>query len=212
MKYTLNVDPRLKLPEEIASKHWELPVFMTFQGPVDEESARKFVDGLTGAENAARLANQEVLPLVIDSPGGCVYACLQIVDAMQDCSIKIATIVEGKAMSAGAVMFSCGAEGHRYIGPNATVMIHQAAHRGGGGKVHEVRANANELDRLNEKILKIMAANCGKPAGYFIDKIKKDHGNADWYLDAKTALKENVANHIRLPSFDIQVKMDYKFG
>ena len=33
----------------------------------------------------------------------------------QNCKVKVATVVESKAMSCGAVLFTCGAEGHRYL-------------------------------------------------------------------------------------------------
>ena len=208
MKYKVNIDPRIIItkPEEQV----DFPVFMTFTGTVNEESAKKFRHELLATENQAKDAGQELLPLVIDSYGGDVYALISMIDAMDACEIPIATVVEGKAMSAGAILFSCGEEGHRYIGPNATLMIHDVASGIWHSKVEEIKTRAEEVDRLNKVIFERMAKNCGHKKNYFLDLVH-DKGHADWYLDAKECLKHNVANHAKLPRFEVNIKMTHKF-
>ncbi|NBV29247.1 hypothetical protein EBS02_09590 [bacterium] len=39
MKYSINIDPRLKISEP--EKHWEFPVALTFSGDFNEENCRK---------------------------------------------------------------------------------------------------------------------------------------------------------------------------
>lgn len=211
MRYILDVDERIRLTEEMMHKLWKLPRFVSFSGEFTEESARKFREELEATEDAALSAKQPMIPIVIDSYGGSVYGLFSMIDAIKACSLPVATIVESKAMSAGAVLFSCGAEGHRYIAPNATVMIHSAAGHS-GGKVHEAKADVRELDRLNEKLFKIMAKNCGQPEGFFWDIVVKDKHMADWFLDADEAKKLNLANHIGLPKLVTKVSLDFTFG
>jgi ATP-dependent protease ClpP protease subunit len=58
----------------------------------------------------------------------------------------------------------------RFMDPDATVMIHDVA-SGQWGKNEEIKASAAETDRLNKKILSMMAKNCGKPDDYFLKAI-----------------------------------------
>lgn len=209
MKYSVNIDPRVTLIEP--EKHCQFPVFVRFTGEFSEDNCMKFRQELIQAENAAVESKQGVLPIVIESYGGEVYSLLACIDAINsiDPSLKVATIVEGKAMSCGAVLFTCGSEGYRFAGPNATIMIHEVssfAH----GKNEEIKVSAREADRLNDKILEIMSKNCGQPKDYFSKEITSRR-HADWYLDAEEAVKHNVANLIGMPKFKVSVNMSVEF-
>ncbi len=171
----------------------------------DEDSAKKFSLEMAQAHNTG----QDVIPIVIDSYGGQVYSLMSMIAAIKDAELPVATIVEGKAMSCGAVLFSFGEEGRRFMDPNATVMIHDVSSMD-WGKVEELKASAKEADRLNSKIYHMMANNCGKKDDYFMKIVdKKKH--ADWFLDAKEAKKHNMANHLRLPTIRIKVAVDIDF-
>ena len=88
-------------------------------------------------------------------------------------------------MSCGAILFSFGAEGRRYMDPDATLMIHDVSSLK-WGKVEEVKASAEETERLNKKVYQMMAKNCGHSKNYFLDIIH-ERGHADWYVEAKDA-------------------------
>ena len=112
-------------------------------------------------------------------------------------------------MSCGAILFSFGEEGLRFMDPDATVMIHDVSSMD-WGKVEELKAGAAEADRLNEKIYTMMARNCGKKDDHFMKIVdKKKH--ADWFLDAKETKKHNLANHLRVPKLHIKVSVDIDF-
>jgi ATP-dependent Clp protease protease subunit len=112
-------------------------------------------------------------------------------------------------MSCGAVLFSFGEEGYRFMDPNATVMIHDVSSMD-FGKVEELKAGALEADRLNTIIYTMMAQNCGKKDDYFMKIVdKKKH--ADWFLDAKEAKKHGMANQLRVPSLQIKVDVSIDF-
>jgi ATP-dependent protease ClpP protease subunit len=212
MKYLLNIDPRLYITgEEIHKLQWKLPVTIRFNGIVDEENAKKFREELEIAEDLAKESKQEIIPITVDTYGGDVYSLLSMVDTMKNCNVPIATIIESKAMSAGAVLASCGAEGYRYIAPNATIMIHSV--RSGtpyGSKVEEMKIDTLESDRLNKILFAQMSKNCNKHETYFYDLLKQND-LADLYIDANSALKHNLVNHIGIPNFTVNVKMDFAF-
>lgn len=171
-----------------------------------EESAKEFLEAMINAQ----ATGQSIIPIVIDSYGGEVYSLLKMIDVIRSSSVPVATVCMGKAMSCGAVLLTCGSEGHRYMAPTATVMIHDVASFA-MGKVEEIKADAKESDRLNKLIFKIMADNCGKEAGYF-SKLVHEHGHADWFLDADECKKHGMVNHLRIPKLKIAFDADMTFG
>ena len=171
-----------------------------------EESAKEFLEAMINAQ----ATGQSIIPIVIDSYGGEVYSLLKMIDVIRSSSVPVATVCMGKAMSCGAVLLTCGSEGHRYMAPTATVMIHDVASFA-MGKVEEIKADAKESDRLNKLIFKIMADNCGKEAGYF-SKLVHEHGHADWFLDAEECKKHGMVNHLRIPKLKIAFDADMTFG
>jgi len=199
MHWTTEIDPKVK---EIELR--KQPVMIRVN-KFDEESAKKFAQEMAQAHNTG----QKVIPIVIDSYGGQVYSLMSMISAIKHAELPVATIVEGKAMSCGAVLFSFGEEGMRFMDPNATVMIHDVSSMD-FGKVEELKAGAKEADRLNTTIYTMMARNCGKKDDHFMKIVdKKKH--ADWFLDADEAKKHNMANHLRVPKFHIKVAVDIDF-
>ena len=196
MIWTSNVSPLIKEVELRKS-----PVIIRVN-KFNEDSAKKFDEQMGLAHNTG----QKVIPIIIDSYGGQVYSLMSMISAIKHADLPVATIVEGKAMSCGAVLFSLGEEGLRFMDPNATVMIHDVSSMD-MGKVEELKAGAAEADRLNEKIYTMMARNCGKKDDYFMKIVdKKKH--ADWFLDAEEAKKHGMANQLRVPKLSIEINVD----
>lgn len=171
----------------------------------DEEEAQKF----SNAMSAAQWTGQTMVPVVIDSYGGQVYSLMSMIANIKASKIPVATIVEGKAMSCGALLFSFGAPGYRFIDRYATVMIHDVS-SGARGKIEEIKADAKEGDRLNQLLYREMAANCGKDQEYFLKQIH-DRSHADWYLTAEEARDIGLANHIRIPELKVKIDVEYNF-
>jgi ATP-dependent Clp protease protease subunit len=171
----------------------------------DEASARSFSNLMTKAQNTG----QPVIPIIIDSYGGQVYSLMSMISDIKHSRVPIATIVQGKAMSCGAILFSFGEQGKRFMDADATVMIHDVSSME-YGKVEEIKASAEETERLNKKIYYMMAENCGQHEDYFLD-IVHEKGHADWFLDAKDCKKHKLANHLRVPELIINTKVEFNF-
>lgn len=168
----------------------------------DEESAKKFSEQMALAHNTG----QKVIPIIIDSYGGQVYSLMSMISAIKHSEIPVATIVEGKAMSCGAILFSFGETGRRFMDADATLMIHDVSSMD-MGKVEELKAGAAEADRLNNIVYTMMAQNCAKKDDYFLNIVdKKKH--ADWFLDANEAKKHGLANQIRVPSITVDISVN----
>ena len=134
---------------------------------------------------------------------------MSMISAIKSSDIPVATIVEGKAMSCGAVLLSFGEQGLRFADENATIMIHDVS-SGGRGKIEELKADVAEADRLDEKIFTMMARNCGKKDDYFKKKVfNKKH--ADWFMGAEEAKRHGLVNHIRVPKMTVKVDVDIEF-
>ena len=196
MKHKVEISPLIKTVELRKT-----PVIIRVN-KFDEESAKNFALDMAQAHNTG----QKIIPVVIDSYGGQVYSLMSMIAAIRDAELPVATIVEGKAMSCGAVLFSFGEDGLRFMDKEATVMIHDVSSMD-WGKVEELKAGAKEADRLNQKIYTMMARNCGKKDDYFLKIVdKKKH--ADWFLDADECKKHGMANQLRLPTMYINVSVD----
>jgi len=199
MKWTTKISPLLK--------EFELrknPVIVRVN-KFDEKSAKEFHESVAQAHNTG----QKVIPITIDSYGGQVYSLMSMISAIKHSELPVATIVEGKAMSCGAILFSFGADGLRFMDPDATLMIHDVSSME-RGKVEEIKASAEETERLNQIIYKMMARNCGKRDDYFLKLVHKK-GHADWFLDSEEAKKHGLANQLRVPKLNITITADIDF-
>lgn len=197
---SVTVDPRIKV--RFAKNLLLLPKVPVIQA-FDEEAANKFREEMS----IAHRTGQPIIPVVIDSFGGCVYALLSMIDTIRSAQIPVATVIQGKAMSCGAVLFTCGAEGYRFMAPNATLMIHDVASWEGSKKAEEVMADAKETARLNRKIYSIMDQNCRQKKGFFWDFVQKK-SRADWYITPREAVRLRIANHVKIPSLRTEVKVE----
>lgn len=193
MHWTTTIDPKIR---ELELRH--NPVMIRVN-KFTEESAAEFATKMAMAHNTG----QSVIPIVIDSYGGQVYSLMSMISAINASEIPVATIVEGKAMSCGVILFSCGHEGLRFVTPEATLMIHDVS-SGAFGKNEEIQASAKETNRLNQMIYTILADNCKKPRDYFTREVKR-RGRADWYVTPNKAVKMGIADHVGLPKLQIDV-------
>tara|TARA_R100001480_G_scaffold10642_6_gene19215 strand:- start:178 stop:780 length:603 start_codon:yes stop_codon:yes gene_type:complete len=199
MIWTSQISPLIKEVE------LRKPPIMIRVNKFDEKAAADFAHKMALAHSTG----QKVIPIIIDSYGGQVYSLMSMIAAIEAAELPIATIVEGKAMSCGAVLLTFGEQGMRFADPNATVMIHDVS-SGGYGKIEELKADVKEAERLDEKIFTMMARNCGKKDDYFKKKVfNKKH--ADWFMDAQEAKKHGLVNHLRAPKLTIKVDVDIDF-
>jgi len=182
----------------------DLPIVIRVR-KFDEIGAREFSNLMRRAQNSG----QPVVPVIIDSYGGAVYSLMSMISDVKHSKIPVATIAQGKAMSCGAILFSFGSEGYRYMDPHATLMIHDVSSLK-WGKVEEIKASAEETQRLNKKVYQMMAENCGHHKDYFLDIIH-EKGHAYWYLEADDAKKHNLTNHLHVPELKIKVGVKFKF-
>jgi len=136
------------------------------------------------------LDSEEPIHIYISSPGGSVMAGLAILDTMQLISAPVYTYAMGMVASMAAVLFTCGEPGHRYILPNAEVMIHQPL-GGAQGQASDIEIQANHIISLKKRLYQILATATGKST-----KIIEKESDRDNYFVAKEAIKFGLADKI----------------
>jgi len=133
---------------------------------------------------------EEAIHMYISSPGGSVMSGLAIIDTMQLISAPVHTYAMGLVASMGALIFTCGEPGHRYILPNAEVMIHQPL-GGYQGQASDIEIHANHIIRLKARLYKILS----KATGKTVKTIEKE-SDRDNYFEADEAIKFGLADEI----------------
>lgn len=181
----VNLDPSLSSVEWVDQNQ---PCEVHLSGELDEESVETFESNW----RMALMSGQEVIVVVINSNGGDCYCCSKIIDLIGACDREVVTCVRGSAMSAAALVFSCGDK--RIITPNSSIMLHSVSTGIAGGTTAEIRVDSEETDRLNRTMTKLLDTNTGnRTRNYFTKLLEK---NLDVYLNAKEAKECNLATHI----------------
>ncbi len=134
--------------------------------------------------------SEEPIHLYISSPGGSVMAGLAILDTMQLISAPVHTYAMGMVASMAAVLFTCGEPGHRYIMPNAEVMIHQPL-GGTSGQASDIEIQAKHILNLKKRLYKIIA----KATGKHVKTIEKE-SDRDNYFEAAEAISFGLADKV----------------
>lgn len=151
----------------------------------------------------AKANNQTTLPILIDSCGGDVYAMRSIMDMLTASGLKIATIANGKVMSAAVPIYMMADKLNRYSFPSATFMIHEAKKFSGMemmAKTSDLKSSGKEADRLTNDMYNLLDKQAQQTKGYF-QKLVYDQGNSDLFLSADEALLHGVVGQIKVPSF-----------
>jgi ATP-dependent Clp protease protease subunit len=132
----------------------------------------------------------EPIHMYISSPGGSVMAGLAILDTMQLISAPVHTYAMGMVASMAAVLFACGEKGHRYMLPNAEIMIHQPL-GGASGQASDIEIQAKHILSLKRRLYKILSQATGKQ----VKTIEKE-SDRDNYFEAKEAIAFGLADTI----------------
>lgn len=132
--------------------------------------------------------NGKPIQVYINSSGGSVLDGLMIYDTMRMIKSPIHTICTGKALSMGAILLAAGDV--RSALPNSTIMIHQPM-GGVHGQSTEVMIAAKQIEKIHDKLAKILADHTGKS----IKQIIKDMDRDNW-MNPEDALKYGLIDEV----------------
>jgi ATP-dependent Clp protease protease subunit len=107
---------------------------------------------MMGAQNTP----SDFMKLIINSDGGSLNDAFALIDVMRSSPISVVTLGMGNLMSSAFMIFAAGTKGQRAIAKNTSIMIHQFNHEY-GGKYHDMKAYAEEIDRINYRMVAELA-------------------------------------------------------
>lgn len=95
------------------------------------------------------VSEQDTVNIFVCSPGGSVFAGMEIANAIRASKAQVNTIISGLAASIAAVIWLAGKE--RYTLPYSLLMIHGSSHLD-GGKSQVVAERANAYVKFSQMI------------------------------------------------------------
>ncbi|MBP7747818.1 MAG: ATP-dependent Clp protease proteolytic subunit [Phycisphaerae bacterium] len=128
--------------------------------------------------------------LYINCPGGDIDDTLAIYDTMRFLNCEIATYCVGGAASGAALILAAGTKGKRFALPHAKIMIHQPWGYV-GGQASDMRIQANEILRVKDTMIGILAEHTGKSAEQIAQDIERDR-----YMSAAEAKEYGLIDEI----------------
>ena len=155
-------------------------------GEINDNTANAVVAELLYLDS---LGNDDI-SLYINSPGGSITAGMAIYDTMNFIKSDVSTICVGMAASMGAFILATGANGKRFILPNAEVMIHQPL-GGVQGQATEIEIAAERILKIKKKLNKILAESTGKDINTINNDTDRDH-----FMDSEEALAYGIVDRI----------------
>jgi len=156
-------------------------------GPIEDHMANLIVAQLLFLESENP---DKDIHLYINSPGGSVTAGLSIYDTMQFVKPDVSTMCVGQAASMGAFLLCGGAEGKRYVLPNARTMIHQPS-GGAHGQATDIDIHAREILIIRQRLNELMAQHTGQP----LEIIERDT-ERDRFMNAEQSREYGLVDEV----------------
>jgi ATP-dependent Clp protease protease subunit len=132
----------------------------------------------------------EPIKIFIDSPGGDADAGYAIFDMIRFVKPPVWTIGMGLVASAAAIIQLASPKERRVGLPNSHYLIHQPL-SGIRGVATDIEIHAREMDKLREKINRLIADETGTP----LDQVEKDT-DRDYWMNAEEAAAYGLVSRI----------------
>lgn len=172
-----------------------------FNSEVSDSTVKSCIDKLTYWHRTNPDCDIEI---VFNSPGGSVFAGMDLFDYIQELrrdGHHITTASRGFAASMGGILLQAGDT--RVMGKEAYILIHEVS-TWAGGKVGDLEDEVAFLRRMSDRIVDIFAdraAEAGRngTAEKPITKaqLRANWKRRDWWLDSTEALKLGIVDELR---------------
>jgi ATP-dependent Clp protease protease subunit len=155
-------------------------------GTINKELAEKTVRQLLLLEDMS----DEPIRIFIDSPGGDADAGYAIFDMLRFVKPEVWTIGMGLVASAAAIIQLASPKERRVGLPNSHYLIHQPL-SGIRGVATDIEIHAKELEKLREKINRLIAEETGIP----FNQVEKDT-DRDYWMNAQEAVNYGLISRV----------------
>jgi len=130
--------------------------------------------------------------ILLNSPGGDVIETLALIDFIQsqkEQGITFNIIVRGAAMSAAALLLTCGT-GVRAASKHSKIMVHQLS-TVVVGKLSDIKSNAKFSEQLEDDCNQLMADYSKMDKAYW-----EDISSSDYFMSADKALELGIIDKV----------------
>ena len=155
-------------------------------GEINKELAEKTIRQLLLLEDM----NDDPIRVFIDSPGGDADAGYAIFDMIRFIKPKVWTIGMGLVASAAAIIQLASPRDRRVGLPNSHYLIHQPL-SGIRGVATDIEIHAKELEKLREKINRLIAEETGNS----VNQVEKDT-DRDYWMTATEAVNYGLISRV----------------
>lgn len=155
-------------------------------GEINKELAERVIRQLILLESKS----DDPIKVFIDSPGGDADAGFAIYDMMRFIKPDVYIVGMGLVASAAAIILLASPKEHRIALPNSHYLIHQPL-SGIRGVATEIEIHARELEKLREKINKLISEETGRP----VEKVEKET-DRDYWMNADEAIDYGLVSKI----------------
>lgn len=162
-------------------------------GGINQEMAQKVCAQLV----ALSAASDEDIRVFVNSPGGHVESGDAIHDMIKFIKPKVLMIGTGWVASAGALIYVSVPKERRICLPNTRFLLHQPS-GGARGMASDIEIQANEIIKMNKRLIKIFATATGQTE----EKIAKDI-DRDYWLSGEEAKTYGLVSKIVTSQSDI---------
>lgn len=138
---------------------------------IDQKMAKR----VTAQLLALAADNDEPITMFINSQGGHVEAGDTIHDIVQFIKPRVLMVGTGWVASAGTHIYLAADKADRFCLPNTRFLIHQPS-GGVGGKVSDIEIQAEQIEKMRERLAKIISDTTGTN----IETVRKDIERDKW--------------------------------
>jgi ATP-dependent Clp protease protease subunit len=137
------------------------------------------------------------ITMFLNSQGGHVEAGDTIHDVIQFIKPKVRMIGTGWVASAGTHIFLAAEPQDRFCLPNTRFLIHQPS-GGVGGKVSDIEIQAEQIERMRERLAQIIS----RTTGTDIEQVRKDIERDKW-MDTDEAIAYGILKRVITSEADL---------
>jgi ATP-dependent Clp protease protease subunit len=156
-------------------------------GEIKKDLAERTIRQLLLLENMG----DDPIRILIDSPGGDADAGYAVFDMIRFIKPPVWTIGMGLVASAAAIIQLASPRDRRVGLPNSHYLIHQPLSTGIRGVATDIEIHARELDKLREKINRLIA----EETGTAFEQVEKDT-DRDFWMSAEEAVRYGLLSRV----------------
>jgi ATP-dependent Clp protease protease subunit len=173
-------------PEDALSERFLKTRTILLTGEVDKDLSEKVIRHLLLLESLS----SEPITILIDSPGGDVYAGFSIFDMIRFVKAPVRIVGMGLIASAAALILLAVPKERRFGLPNSSYLIHQPL-SGIQGVASDIEIHARELEKTKFRLNEIIA----EATGQSLERVSKDT-DRDYWMNAQEALAYGLIDKI----------------